>query len=571
MKKNALTFLLLTLAIASFGQSPSLTWVDQFGGLANNEFPKSITTDASGNIYTVGYFGGATDFDPGAGTTTLTPTGTWNAYILKLDGSGNFVWAKQFGGTNDTYGYSIAVDGSGNVYTTGYFGGTTDFDPNAGVSNMTASISGTDIFVSKLDASGNFVWAKQFGGSASYTYARGYGIAVDAIGDVYSTGYFQSTVDFDPGSSVSILTAFGGFNNIFISKLDASGAFVWVKQLGGTYTSEGKAITLDATGNIFTTGYFYGVADFDPGASVNNLTGTGGNAAFVSKLDASGNYVWAKQLSGSSDVYGNDIEVDATGNVYTTGDFWATADFDPSAGTTNLVSLGDDDVFISKLDASGNFVWAKQFAGTTLDKGNAIALDNTGNVYTTGFFSGTVDFDPNAGTNNLTTPTSGEDIFISKLDAAGNFLWATRFGGNSDDIGACIAIDISNNVITTGYFGAIVDFDPGTGTTNLTANGIWDIFVQKLNGGSSGIEEFSNSTLNLSVYPNPSSSLINITIVDFSKEATFQLYNLVGELILEKNVSSAQSSINIEGLADGVYFLKTYCDTKTKTVKLIKQ
>ena len=94
--------------------------------------------------------------------------------------------------------------------------------------------------------------------------------------------------------------------------------------------------------------------------------------------------------------------MDASGNVYTTGYFQGTVDFDPGAGTFNLTSAGLQDIFISKLDAAGNFVWAKQLGGTLNDVGYSIALDTSGNVYTTGFFRDTVDFDPGAGTFNLT-------------------------------------------------------------------------------------------------------------------------------------------------------------------------
>src|SRR5674476_1418906 len=133
---------------------------------------------------------------------------------------------------------------------------------------------------------------------------------------------------------------------------------------------------------------------------------------FFSSLQAQNvSLVWAKNMGGASDDYVNSIAVDASGNVYTTGYFLGTVDFDPGAGTYNLTSAGGYDIFIIKLDASGNFVWAKNMgasSGASSDQGFSIAVDASGNVYTTGLFTGTADFDPGAGTYNLTSAGSGD-------------------------------------------------------------------------------------------------------------------------------------------------------------------
>ena len=388
----------------------------------------------------------------------------------------NMVWAKKMGGASNDFGTSIAVDALGNVYTTGYFGGTADFDPGAGTYNLTPAGIFLNIFVSKLDASGNFVWAKQMGGAST---AEGLSIAVDASGNVYTTGKFIGTADFDPGPGTYNLTSAGSYD-IFVSKLDSSGNFIWAKRMGGASTDKGLSIAVDASGNVYTTGLFQGTVDFDPGAGTYNLTSAGGDDIFVSKLDSSGNFVWAKNMGGASNDDGYSIAADASGNVYTTGDFYGTADFDPGPGTYNLTAAGGLDIFVSKLDSSGNFVWAKNMGGASTDDGYSIALDASDNVYTTGDFSGTADFDPGPGTYNLTSVARSYDIFVSKLDASGNFVWAKDMGGASNDWGNSIAVDGSRNVYTTGYFTSTADFDPGTGTYNLTSAGQGDIFVSKL-------------------------------------------------------------------------------------------
>ncbi len=386
----------------------------------------------------------------------------------------SFEWAKSVGGTGDLIGRSIAVDALGNVYTTGPFLETVDFDPGAGVMNLTSQ-GHDDIFVKKLDSLGNLVWVKSVGGTS---FDGGYSIAVDAQGNVYTTGYFVGTVDFDPGAGTVNLTSQGG-SDIFIQKLDALGDLVWAKSVGGTGNDIGGSIAVDAQGNVYTTGDFRGIVDFDPGAGTADLTSQGENDVFIQKLDALGDLIWAKSVGETSYDYGYSIAVDVLGNVYTTGYFSGTVDFDPGAGTVNLTSQGGNDIFIQKLDALGDLVWAKSVGGTGNDNGRSIAVDAQGNVYTTGDFRGTVDFDPGAGIVNLTSQ-GGSDIFIQKLDALGDLVWVKSMGGNSTDFGESIAVDSQGNVYTTGDFRGIVDFDPGAGTTNLTSQGEIDFFIQKL-------------------------------------------------------------------------------------------
>ena len=361
MKKRLSLLSLIFACTVFFGAThncyaQTLEWAKGMGG-TSNDYGRSIALDASGNVYTAGYFYGTADFDPGAEIYNLTSAGSADIFISKSDSSGNFVWAKSMGGTNYDIGNSIALDASGNVYTTGIFYGTADFDPGTGTANLT-SVGNGNIFISKLDASGNFVYAKSVGGTNGN---EGFSIAIDTSGNVYTTGYFYGTADFDPGAGIFYLTSVSAsYSDIFISKLDTSGDFVYAKSMGGTNYDISNSIALDASGNIYSTGYFQGTSDFDPGVGTFNLTSADSAAdIFISKLDASGNFVWAKQIGGTDYDYGRSMSLDASGNVYTTGDFYGTVDFDPGAGTFNLTSGSGAAIFISKLDASGNFVYAK--------------------------------------------------------------------------------------------------------------------------------------------------------------------------------------------------------------------
>ncbi len=479
MKKILLFLGSVIATLGANSQVTSFEWSNQIGN-SSDDFGKAITTDASGNVYTTGFFSGTVDFDPSAGTTNLIATGTIDVFISKFDASGNFVWAKNFGGTGSNEGLSIAIDGSGDVYTTGYFQGTADFDPGAGTNNITSSGTG-DLYILKLNSSGNFVWAISVGGT---NFDEGNSITFDGSGNIYTTGYFQGTVDFDPGVGTNNLVS-AGAADIFVLKLSSVGNFIWAKNMGGTGSSYGfgQSISLDGTGNSYVTGSFQGAIDFDPGAGTNNLASAGNEDIFVLKLDGSGNFVWAKRIGSSTGDGGSSLALDASGNVYTTGYFQGTVDFDPGAGTNNLTSGSSGDAFISKLDGAGNFLWAKQMGGAAFTYGDGIVLDTYGNVYTTGYLSygGAIDFDPGAGTSNLTA-VGNQDMFTVKLDNAGNFVWVRQIsaGASTNTTSEGITLDGDNNIYTTGLFNGTTDFNEEAGTYNLTSSGGYDIFIHKM-------------------------------------------------------------------------------------------
>jgi hypothetical protein len=474
MKKQIIFLSILGLLYGSNINAQSFDWAVGAGGTSGDRV-YSVTVDISGNVYSCGDFQGTVDFDPGPGTFNMTSFGAEDIFIRKLDASGNLVWVKQIGGSNIDQALSIKLDASNNILIGGWFYGTTDFDPGIGVSNQT-SLGLADIFVCKLDASGNFVWAKRMGSASS---DEAWSIAIDASDNIYTTGGFQSTVDFDPGAGFSNLTSSGSID-VFVSKLDASGNFVWAKRIGGTNAERAYGICLDNAGNVYSTGYFTGTADFDPGASTFNLISSAGSTdVFISKLDATGNFIWAKQMGGTGIDQGRSIAIDASGNVYTTGEFSNTVDFDPGIGTLNLNSAGSLDAFISKLDASGNFVWAKSYGGTDADNSYSVAINQHKNILTTGSFSSAVDFDPGSGTFSLSSFTAAQDVYVNKLDSLGNFIWAGQMGGSSAEVAFSIAIDINDYFYFGGYYFATADFDAGTGVSNLNATGSFDSFVAK--------------------------------------------------------------------------------------------
>ena len=479
----------------------------------------------------------------------------------------DWLWVKQAGGTDYDFGHSIAVDANGNNYVTGSFSGSSTF----GTTTLTSS-GDKDIFVAKIDHNGNWLWANQAGG-ISYDYGRG--IAVDDNGNSYITGEFEESATF----GTTTLTSSGSYD-IFVAKLDSSGNWLWAKQAWGIGEDVGFSIAVDAKGNSYITGVFIESANF----GTTTLTSSGDYDIFVAKLDINSNWLWAKQAGGTDDDYGNGIAVDANGNSYVTGYFSESATF----GTTTLTSSGDIDIFVAKLDSSGNWLWANQAGGTNCDYGHGIAVDDNGNSYIIGNFLESANF-------GITTLTSSGyyDIFVAKLDINGNWLWAKQAGGTSYDFGNSIAVDTNRNVYVTGFFyssscsfgtitlinssseyidifvakldingnwlwakqaggtsddcgyGITVDVNGNSyitgifrgsatfGTTTLTSSGDFDIFVAKLGEVNSidlpDIISFSGIR---SIYPNPFNPLTTIDYeISMPADVKIEVYNNRGQLV----------------------------------------
>lgn len=329
-----------------------------------------------------------------------------------------------------------------------------------------------------LGHSQNFVWAKQLGGASSDNATS---ICTDVSGNVYSAGTFSGTSDFDPGSTTFNLTATAGGYDIYVSKLNSSGVFQWAVRIGNASTEYLNGLATDPSGNVYATGSFSGTVDFNPSATINNLISAGGLDIFVLKLTTGGGYSWAKRMGGIAADQGNAIVVDNSSNVYTTGYYSATANFNP-AGTYTLSNVGTKDIYVSCLNSLGNFVWAQAMSGTTDEEGLGISISGT-TLFVTGYFTGSTDFDRQTSVGYLTSFGQG-DIFVSRRNTStggnGNTI---QLGGTSDDRGFSVANDLSGNVLVTGYFRGLADFDPDASVANLgsTAGG-YDAFICKLDG-----------------------------------------------------------------------------------------
>ena len=387
---------------AKYDPAGNLLWGVQVGGTDLSSVYK-VEEDAAGNVLIMGVFRGSIEIGvPGRPPVTLTTGGVNEGFLAKFDPAGNALWASTFGAAaNPRLAYGITTDAAGNVYAAG--------------------AEGSQLFVAKYSADGAAVWTKVVSGGTGTT-ATGAGVAVDTAGNVLVGGAYRGKIDFNPDPMKNnFLTSVGNSMDAFVLKLNATGTYVWAGSMGGPNQDNLSKIAIDAAGNVLVLGS-YGTGspnDFDPGQGALSLPGSGGS--FVVKLDPNRNLIWGRSVA-MSNVRG--MAVDAAGNVYTAGAFSGTQDFDPGPGTFNLTSGAGVDAYVSKLNSSGSFVWAADIL-TSSGPGSTgisfgVAVDGSGNVYTSGFFKGTADFDPGAGTYSLTSTPDGignptMDAFVSKL------------------------------------------------------------------------------------------------------------------------------------------------------------
>lgn len=427
----------ISIFVGKYSGTGSLYWVQMFlgskHGIALGQ-GCGIAVDKDKNVYTTGSYKGTLDLVPGSGTHIISSGLGANAFVCKLAPDGHFEWVKEF--VSDSISAvqptGIAVDGNRNIYTTGSFIGLVDFDPGDSVYQYNAA-KPQDAFVSKLDADGNFLWAKRFGGPTpqSYDDVQSYALALDADGAVYTTGSFQFEVDFDPGPGQHILLGMDPVDSmampgdVFISKLDADGNLEWVKQMGSIYdTDRGRSIAVDAQKNVYTVGDFTTGADLDPGPGTFTFPAfeEGKARTYIHKLDGSGNFVWARYLnddrSTQASLHKPDIALDGDGDLYVGSSFAGTVEFDVAPASTQLTAVGPSprrSAFVGKWNAAGGLVWVKGYGGPAgITHSMTVAVDAGKNVYAAGAFTETTDFNPDAGTWNLTSGGSS-DAFLLKL------------------------------------------------------------------------------------------------------------------------------------------------------------
>jgi hypothetical protein len=361
--------------------------------------------------------------------------------------------------TGDARVSSVTLDAFGNTCAAGIYIGDVSFGGASLPAN--ASSPGYNGFLVKFDYYGNYQWSHVFAPTSSAAcYVTG--VAVDPAGNPYVTGWFNGPIDFGGG----LITPTGV--NTFLAKYGAVGGLTWVKRFDA---SEGSSVAIDMNGHVVLTGLLHGPCDFGGGT----ITPLNDYDIFIAKLDAAGNHIWSLRGGGTSYESTRDIATDASSNIAVIGVFQGNANF----GSGVLTSAGQDDIFVAKYNSSGTSLWSKKFGSTQSDDGRSLAFDAAGALFLTGGFTGTVGF---GGTSLVSYAAGDEDIFLAKLDAAGNHLWSSSFGNSSTDLGTALAVGSDGSVTMTGIFFTSVNFGGG-GTHN--SSGLWDVFVASFSGTGS--------------------------------------------------------------------------------------
>jgi hypothetical protein len=569
---------LLLAAGAARAQAPA--WQSAFSPTPGNSFQSEIkasTTDAAGNVYVVGDFGGSLQL----GATTLVSAGGENVFVAKWSPvSRTFVWALRLGGTANDFARAVAVSGN-SVYVGGFFSspslvvGSTTLLNTSGSNNNGFS----DGFVVKLlDAgtSASFGWAQQVGGTASDDI---YALAA-AGSSVYVAGSFSSATAQFAGAAFANV----GDSDVFVAKLTDAGAtasLAWAQRAGGPGFDQTDALAVSG-GNVYVAGTFEQTASFGSTALTSNGGGQGGPDVFVAKLADVGTtpgFTWAVRGGAASSTFARGLAASGS-NVYLVGDFSGpTATF----GSTVLANAGGfapgNDAFIAKLTdagASGAFTWAQAAGGTDYDEATAVAVRG-GSVYVTGHFSSpTAAFGSTTLPNANATPNqvSGYDVFVARLRDAGptgSFVWATAGGSPNSDYARAVALGgttvyVMGSVRPPATFGSQVLNVPGS--TSASPNPV--AFVATLTDATGLATATAAAGLPaFGLFPNPAHGTAIVQLPAGLGPATLTVLDALGRPLRTQAAPGPRATLDLSGLPAGLYAVCVAAGGATATQRLM--
>ena len=401
----------IEMFVLKLNANGKLAWAVSIGLKSSSE-GTSLTLDKAGNVTITGRFYGKADFDPDPlKTFELNSPSENNAFVMQLSKDGKFKWAVQM--SHNIRLLSLCSDQNNNVIGAGLFSDSFAY-PLGSNTNKHFSKGQNDVLLLKMDSAGNMLWFKQIG-DIGYEHAKA--VSSDSAGNLLLSGEFQYTCDMDPGAGQFVLQGYN--NNNYLLKLDKNGAFLWAKALDIQieYGYSDKHIAFDRKGDIYMSGFIFDTCDFDPDTlKTAILPALGQHDGFIMKMNADGGFLWVKGIGGNdSDVTIAEVFticLDSNGNIYGTGRFSESVDFDPGSGTYKLLALGYLNTFLMKLDTAGNLQWAKAILGA--GEGYAIGVSTAGEVYVSGEYGGTPDFDADP-LKEFRLPSFGSnDFFVCK-------------------------------------------------------------------------------------------------------------------------------------------------------------
>ncbi|MDI1476634.1 hypothetical protein [Polyangium sp. y55x31] len=434
-------------------------WAKGYGSDAASQSGFRIATDSAGNIGVIGTMtGGNIHF----GGDTMTVTGSADAFLVKLDPNGGFLWQQQFSATNELgHVNALAFDPAGHVFTAGYFvSGMT-----VGGASLTPIGGGGDIFLLKHDgATGVVLWSKVLGESTNSQNAVD--IAATKAGGVVVTGTVNGgAVDFGGGGLN------GSHADAFLAMYDATGAHVFSKRFVDSAFQYGRGVAVNAAGEIVLAAEVQNTIDFGGGV----LVSTGLTDVALAKFAADGTHIWSNVYGSSYAQEVSRVAFDPQGNILVAGTHQNALEF----GCGPVFPPNDAGFFVAKFDPNGACLWTKTY-GTTPAKAfyaPTLAVDPAGNVIVAGTFLGSMDL----GGGVMNAVASSPDIFVLKLSPAGDYLWSKHYGDPlvyETDVCNGVATDPMGNIVLTGEYGGTIDF--GLGTLSSGDLNTQDVFVAKL-------------------------------------------------------------------------------------------
>ena len=588
--------------IVKYNASGVAQWGVRFDG-SGTKFIAAMATDSSSNLYITGYYSatGAILYNSdSASFGSLTSAGGNDFVIIKVNSSGFVQWTTRIAGTSSDSGTDMYVDSSGNIYVTGIFSGTaTIFNVGGGsFKSLTAIGGGTnqDAIVVKYNSSGIAQWAARMGNATAGT-DNANGVTVDFNGNVYVTGIFTGSVGMYNANDVLFGTINGSVDATaaFIVKYNSLGTVVWGISIGGSGADVGNAVTVDALGNLYTTGS-YSLATstiiFSAEDIVSSLPNAGGNDAFIAKYTTSGNFQWATRVAGTTADDAYSVASDSDGNVYGLVAYTGTASLfnadSSSFGSFTNASTTAANIAIIKYNSSGVIQWAAQvLTATGADIGYGITVSPVGNIYVTGSLTGTATvFNANGTSFGTISNSGGTDMFVVAYNTSGTALWTARIGAISADIGYGITLDDNENVYVTGqHTGNATFFNTSNSSVFTLSGSSSELFLAKYNssgtlqwatrvGSTSGDIGYSVSTSSngdvyvvgsttgsVAVYNQDSSSFATTTGALASTDGILVKYNSSGvaQWYVQIRSTGADTAYGVKSDAQGnVYVVGQY-------------
>ncbi len=472
----------------------------------------SVAVDTEGSRIVVGDYSGSATFASGEPTeTTINSNGDSDIFIAKFDSAGDFLWVVSVGGTGEDHANAVVTSPNDNApYIVGTFSDEVYFNdeevglPSKDAPSLQTSLGFGDSYALKFSSSGVYAWVYVWGNEDPDESARA--VALDSFERVYVVGTMNGDVNFDHDP----MTVHGSMNyGSYIHKLDSTGTHIWAITRNGP-TLQFNSVATDSSDNVIVVGQFTNMVTFDTaGIAGETFSSAGSTDAFVFKVTSNGFYLSAEYWGGSEADAATDIAIGPNDEMYISGYFSTTTDFDPGAGTESTTTQGNNDAYILSLDNTLGYNWHRTWGGTGTDQLNALILPDGANaqLYGTGRFENSVSFDP--GNVDTDTAAGAEDGYAISLTTLGAYDWHTVWGGTGSDIATDTAYGPANTLSLVGYFQDQVDFDFSTNSDERTAYGTSDgflttyTFAAETTANSSGTTTTTQSSQGLSAPTTP--------------------------------------------------------------------